>query len=91
MTPVDICAPDPIRVRKIIRYCFTCKRRRAMLLEAYEWYDPDVTCLTCGDSWTCEVDGLSRRPRPARAGWRDAAVHKARQRLKGAQDSEQRQ
>jgi len=59
--------------------CPTCGTRRRMLMEYYEWYDPRITCLTCGESW----EGEERMERPVERGWRARVVAEARERAKG--------
>lgn len=41
-----------------------------MLVETFEWYDPLISCLKCGDQWS----GGERLARPFARGWRERAV-----------------
>lgn len=72
---VTICQTPPMYIRRRIRRCPTCKRRRRFVDESFEWYGPKATCCACGDSWG--EDG--RYPRPFMRGWRTPAVARARQ------------
>ncbi len=61
-----ICTPllESWKIR--VLYCPTCKRRRRMLVEFFEWYGSTTSCLMCADEWN---DGALAY-RPAERGWR---------------------
>ena len=67
---VVVCSPTRFVFRRVL-HCGHCKTRRRHVVEAFVWYDPFVTCCTCGR------DRISGRPHPKRAAraaqaWRDA-------------------
>lgn len=65
MTTVHIHAPKCETTIRTLK-CSTCKKRRRMVVDMYEWYDPTATCGTCGETWT----GGERCERPFEPGWR---------------------
>jgi hypothetical protein len=71
--PVPIlCRPATIHIRTV-RNCPTCKQRRRMAGFDQLWYGPTLTCLGCGDSWSCE----GRLERPFRPRWRRDVIESA--------------
>jgi hypothetical protein len=70
---LHICSPTGFAYRKVLD-CPTCKCRRRMLVHMFVWYDTDITCLTCGESW---ANG-ERRQRPFAPGWRAQSVRWAK-------------
>lgn len=76
---VHIYAPAPLDTRILWRRCYGCadtkrrEKRSPMLVMFFEWFDPDATCLRCG-----EHIGIAR---PWSPGWRKryiaAALRKA--------------
>jgi transposase-like protein len=74
MSNVHICRPKNCLARRILR-CPTCKTRRRFVQALFVWYDSIFTCCGCGDQFS---EGY-RMQRPARRGWRDDAVRRAKQ------------
>lgn len=58
-------------------YCPTCQGERGALLEHFERYGWEITCLACGDSW---MDG-ELRERPFERGWRAKAIAEATKKI----------
>jgi len=48
-------APEPLATRVVWSACYGCRERRPVFLRSpllvrfYEWYDPLVICLRCGE------------------------------------------
>lgn len=68
-----LCVPQGFAWRSV-RHCPTENRRRRMLVVAFVWYPPTITCLGCGDAWS-EGGHLVR---PFARAWRRAATARAR-------------
>jgi len=73
MTTPIICRPPSFPIRRILA-CPTCKQRRRMAGRDATWYGPTLTCLGCGDSWTCG----EMHDRPFQRGWRAKSVTAAK-------------
>lgn len=73
---IHICSPKPTGWKVRHFKCPTCGKRR-MLVEHYEWYEPTIACLNCGDEW----HGAELSPRPFARGWRKRAVEQVNNRL----------
>jgi hypothetical protein len=74
---IYICSPRVTEWEIVRQKCPTCKKRRRILIEYYEWYSPLASCLSCGDRWS---DG-ERLPRPFYRNWREDEVKKLKRRL----------
>jgi hypothetical protein len=71
---VTICAPASFPIRRVMQ-CPTCdKRRRFAGFDGGPYYGPTMTCLGCGDSWSCG----ERLDRPFKRSWRIEAIAKAK-------------
>lgn len=71
---VIVCRPPSFPIRHILN-CPTCKQRRRMAgRDGGPWYGPTLTCLGCGDSWTCG----EMHERPFQRAWRTKAIAAAR-------------
>jgi hypothetical protein len=77
---ICVCGPaaDHIGIETV--RCPTCDTERGFLLEHYEWYGWNLTCLFCGEQWG---DG-ERLERPFRRAWRKQSVAEALARLETA-------
>lgn len=74
MSAVVICRPPSFPIRRILA-CPTCKQRRRMAgIDGGPWYGPTLTCLGCGDSWTCG----EMHDRPFARAWRVKSVAAAK-------------
>ncbi|NUP18361.1 MAG: hypothetical protein HOZ81_20210 [Streptomyces sp.] len=74
MTAPIICQPTSFPIRRIVT-CPTEDRRRRMAGRDHgPYYGPMLTCLGCGDAWSCG----ERLERPFRRGWRQDAIAEAR-------------
>ena len=74
MTAPIVCRPSSFPIRRILT-CPTEGRRRRMAGRDYgPFYGPMVTCLGCGDAWSCG----ERLERPFRPRWRRDAIAEAR-------------
>jgi hypothetical protein len=74
VTTVIVCRPPSFPIRRIL-HCPTCKRRRRMAgRDGGPYYGPTLTCLGCGDSWTCG----EMHDRPFRRGWRAKEITAAK-------------
>lgn len=72
-TPI-ICRPPTFPIRRIL-HCPTCKQRRRMAgHDGGPWYGPTLTCLGCGDTWTCG----EMHDRPFQRGWRAKSIAAAK-------------
>jgi hypothetical protein len=72
-TPI-VCAPASFPIRRVL-VCPTEGRRRRMAGRDHgPYYGPILTCLGCGDSWSCG----ERLERPFRRAWRRDAIADAR-------------
>ena len=70
MTAPVICRPPSFPIRRILA-CPTCKQRRRMAgTDGGPYYGPTVTCLGCGDSWSCG----ERHERPFKRRWRKESI-----------------
>lgn len=53
---VHVYAPAPLDTRILWRRCYGCadtkrsEKRSPMLVRFFEWFDPEATCLRCGES-----------------------------------------
>lgn len=73
-TPI-VCRPPSFPIRRILD-CPTENRRRRMAGRDHgPYYGPMLTCLGCGDSWSCG----ERLERPFRRAWRKDEIAKAKQ------------
>lgn len=73
-TAVVICRPPSFPIRRILD-CPTCKRRRRMAgRDGGPYYGPTLTCLGCGDAWTCG----EMHERPFRRAWRAKEIAAAK-------------
>jgi len=75
MTAVVICRPPSFPIRRILTCPTEGRRRRMAGRDHGPFYGPMLTCLGCGDSWSCG----ERLERPFRRGWRKDAVTEAQQ------------
>lgn len=74
MTVPIICRPPSFPIRRVLD-CPTESRRRRMAGHDHgPYYGPILTCLGCGDSWSCG----ERLERPFRRAWRRDAIASAR-------------
>jgi hypothetical protein len=74
MTAPVICRPPSFPIRRIVA-CPTCGQRRRMAgRDGGPFYGPTLTCLGCGDAWTCG----EMHDRPFRRGWRKQAIDAAK-------------
>lgn len=71
---VVVCRPPNFPIRRILT-CPTCKCRRRMAgRDGGPYYGPTLTCLGCGDSWTCG----EMHERPFQRAWRTKAIASAK-------------
>lgn len=74
MTQPVICRSPSFPIRRVL-HCPTCGQRRRMAgRDGGPWYGPTLTCLGCGDSWTCG----EMHDRPFQRAWRSKAATAAR-------------
>ncbi len=69
-----ICTGPRGIVRRLVRHCPNCKRRRRFVQSYGGWYGDTLTCVACGDAWS---EG-QRMERPFARGWRKQAINHAR-------------
>jgi hypothetical protein len=74
MTAPIICRPPSFPIRRILA-CPTCKQRRRFAGRDHgPYYGPTITCLGCGDSWSCG----EMLDRPFKRAWRKEAIAAAK-------------
>lgn len=66
-----ICNGNPALARRI-GYCWTCERRRRIVVLVAEWYSNIYYCTGCGDNWS---EGIRAR-RPFARNWKRDAIAK---------------
>ncbi len=66
-------------LKRLVRKCFTCKKRTRHVGEFEDWSGWTIRCCACGDSWQQTMDGWWLTPRPFERGWRKRAVAKAQE------------
>ena len=74
MTTPIICRPPSFPIRRVLACPTEGRRRRMAGRDHGPYYGPTVTCLGCGDSWSCG----ERLERPFRRGWRKDAIAEAK-------------
>ncbi|MBX9392237.1 hypothetical protein K4749_01150 [Streptomyces sp. TRM72054] len=72
-TPI-ICRPPSFPIRRILNCPTEGRRRRMAGIDGGPYYGPTLTCLGCGDAWTCG----EMHERPFQRGWRQKAVAAAK-------------
>ncbi|MDH6610254.1 hypothetical protein M2164_005889 [Streptomyces sp. SAI-208] len=75
MTTPIICRPPSFPIRRILDCPTEGRRRRMAGRDHGPYYGPTLTCLGCGDSWSCG----ERLERPFRRAWRRDEIFKAKQ------------
>lgn len=75
MTTPIICRPPSFPIRRILTCPTEGRRRRMAGRDHGPYYGPTLTCLGCGDSWSCG----ERLERPFRRAWRRDEIAKAKQ------------
>lgn len=80
MSTGAICGATLVSVGLQTLYCPTCLGDRGFLLEHYEWYGWNETCLSCGDVWS-EGEMLGR---PFERAWRIKSIEAALRRIEAA-------
>jgi hypothetical protein len=74
MTAVVICRPPSFPIRRILNCPTEGRRRRMAGIDGGPYYGPSLTCLGCGDSWSCG----ERHERPFQRAWRAKAIASAK-------------
>jgi hypothetical protein len=77
MSAVHIYAPPVTRHEIRAMWCPVCGGYANILIECWEWYSAQATCLCCGDSWS-EGELMMR---PFYHGWREERIEKAKRRI----------
>jgi hypothetical protein len=74
---LSICAP-PSYYARTITWCNSCGWNKRAIVEYHEWYEPDVTCCTCGHDPRDrgKVRPYKRGAIRAKELWKTAKTHK---------------
>lgn len=75
MTTPIVCRPSSFPIRRVLGCPTEGRRRRMAGRDHGPYYGPTLTCLGCGDSWSCG----ERLERPFRRAWRKDEISKAKQ------------
>lgn len=75
---VHICAPPVTDHEVKAMKCPVCGCYANILIECWEWYSPQATCLMCGNAWS---DG-ELMERPFCPGWRKERIARAKERIR---------
>lgn len=74
---IHVYSPSVTKYEVAERNCPVCGCYSRILIECWDWYSPQATCLMCGDAWS---DG-ELLERPFCPGWREERIEKAKKRL----------
>jgi hypothetical protein len=74
LTSPIICRPPSFPIRRILNCPTEGRRRRMAGIDGGPYYGPTLTCLGCGDSWSCG----ERHERPFQRAWRTKAIASAK-------------
>lgn len=74
MTTPIVCRPASFPIRRVLNCPTEGRRRRMAGFDGGPYYGPTLTCLGCGDSWTCG----EMHDRPFQRGWRQKAIDSAK-------------
>ena len=80
-----VCRAALVNIGLRTLYCPTCEGERGFLLEHYEWYGWNSTCLSCGEQWS-EGEMLER---PFQRAWRTKNIQAALRRIEAALAAEE--
>lgn len=72
-----ICCPTVTHHEIRAMKCPCCGGYANVLIECWEWYAAQATCLLCGDAWS---DG-ERMERPFAPRWREERIASAKKRI----------
>lgn len=71
-----VCAPTSTTMVTVLD-CPFCLERTDFVVDCFEWYGPNHTCLACGSVW---MDGSILRPPWHDVQWRERNIRKAKER-----------
>jgi hypothetical protein len=74
VTAPIICRPPSFPIRRILTCPTEGRRRRMAGRDHGPYYGPTITCLGCGDSWSCG----EMLDRPFKRAWRKEAIAAAK-------------
>lgn len=66
-------------------HCMTCDEKTEFLIQYWEWYSAEFTCLECGERYNAEE---GRHERPFMRGWRERSIKEAREWIKSMESQD---